>query len=134
MALRSKLGSLDSATGVGVITAAGVYLIYNNALPSIADVRTAHPHDSDVETSRKHAAWESALLVGVVFLVARDVNSFIISGAALAGIDLMYKHANAVHPATGKIDNSGGGFTIAPGMDDNSEAYPVSDYNDSDAG
>jgi hypothetical protein len=94
----------DSATEVGLLTAVGVYLIYNNSLPAIADVRQASPHDGDVESARKSAAWKSAALIGLVFLVARDINSYIISGGALVGIDYMYKHHNAVSPATGKVD------------------------------
>ena len=91
--MRSRLPGLDSATTIGVLTAAGVYLIFNNALPSIADIRTAPEHNGDVEQSRKHAAIMSAILVGGVFVIARDLNSYIISGAALVGLDLMYKHA-----------------------------------------
>ena len=112
----------DSATMVGLLTAAGVYLIYNNALPSATAVRGAEPHDNDVETERKHAAIKSAALIGIVFLVARDLNSYMISGAALVGIDLMYKHANAVHPATGKIMDDGTSSLS------NTYALPDSDY------
>lgn len=101
--LRSRLRP-DSATTVGLLTATGVYLIYNNALPSIADVRSASPHDDDAEKARKHAAIVSSLLVVGVFIIARDFNSFIISGGSLVAIDMMHKHANAVDPQTGKAD------------------------------
>lgn len=128
--LRSFL-SPDGATTVGLLTAAGVYLVYNNALPSVVDIRSAPPHDNDVEAARKHAAIKSAALIGVVFLVARDLNSYIISGAALVGIDLMYKHANAVHPATGKIDSSSGAASIAPSIGADS-TYPMPSYTEDD--
>jgi hypothetical protein len=111
MAFMSKLAP-DSATQVGILTAVGVYLIYNNALPSIADIRQAPPHDGDVESARKAAAWKSAALIGLVFLVARDFNSYIISGAALVGLDYMYKHHNTVNPGTGKVDANTGGATV----------------------
>lgn len=117
----------DSATTVGILTAAGVYLIYNNALPTAVDIRTASPHDKDIESERKAAAWKSALLIGVVFLVARDLNSYIISGAALVGIDYMYKHANAVNPQTGKMDATTGADSIAPSLQ---QAYPLPDYQE----
>lgn len=96
----------DSATTVGLLTAAGVYLIYNNALPRVADIRTIESQNKDVDVSRRMAAYKSAALIGIVFLVARDLNSYIISGAALIGIDLMYRHADAVNPQTGKIADS----------------------------
>lgn len=112
---------------VGVITAVGVYLIYNGEVPSHADIMASQPHDQIIEKSRKQAAWKSFALVGVVFFVARDINSYIISGAALAITDLTVKHANAVHPGTGKIDTTGSGDTVAPGMAD---SYPLADYGD----
>lgn len=112
MKLRSALRP-DSATMVGVLTAGGIYLIYNNAVPSIADLRQAPAYDGDAETARKHAAIVSALLIGAVFLVARDLNSYIISGAALFGIDAMHKHAGAVNPGTGKIDSTAGAMNIS---------------------
>jgi hypothetical protein len=121
----SRLANPDSATMIGVLTAAGVYLIYNNALPTVTDLRTAPAHDTDAESARKAAAWKSAALIGVVFLVARDLNSYIISGAALVGIDYMYKHANGTNPQTGKLDAGGGGDTVAPSL---SQAYPLPDY------
>jgi hypothetical protein len=119
-AMLSKLKP-DSATGVGIATAIGVYLIYNNALPTLADVRSASPHDGDVETARKHAAWESAALIGIVFLVSRDFNSYLISGVALIGADLMYKHANAVNPTTGKTEVENG--------DSIASVHPMPDYS-----
>lgn len=122
--MRSRLPGVDSATTVGVLTAAGVYLIYNNALPSIADVRTAASHDDDVDTARKHAAIMSVVIIGGVFLISRDVNSYIISGAALVGLDLMYKHANAINPGTGRVDVLGSG----DGIPDNT-LHPIPDYD-----
>lgn len=102
----------DSATMVGVITAAGVYLIYNNALPSAADIRTTPANNPDVESARKAAAWKSAALITLVFLVARDFNSYIISGAALVGIDYVYKHSNAIMPGTGKVEGGPATATV----------------------
>lgn len=118
--IKSRL-RIDTATMVGVGTATAVYLIYNNALPNLADIRLAQPDDSTAETMRKHAAWKSAALIGVVFLVARDLNSYIISGVALVGIDIMHKHANQVNPATGKVD---AGTTQRV-----SEIRPIPDYD-----
>jgi hypothetical protein len=116
----------DSATMVGLLTAAGVFLIYNNALPSAADIRAAMPDNAQVESERKKAAWESVGLIAVVFLVSRDLNSYMISGAALVGIDLMYKHSNAVHPNSNQVEASSSN-SIAP----TSEAYSMPDYQES---
>lgn len=106
MSFKSRLRP-DTATMTGVLTALGVYMIYTNSLPNITDIKMAQPDDRAVESARKHAAWKSAALIGVVFLVARDLNSYIISGTALVGIDLMHKHANQVNPTTGKVHDDG---------------------------
>jgi hypothetical protein len=102
--LKSRLANHGTAAGVGVATAIAVYLIYNDALPTLADVKMAQPDDNAAESARKHAAWKSAALIGAVFFVARDLNSYLISGVALVGIDLMHKHANQVNPTTGRAD------------------------------
>lgn len=120
--MKSRFRGADSSATVGLLTALGVYLIYNDALPSVIDVRSAPPHDNDAEMARKHAAWKSALLLGVVYFVARDINSYIISGAALVGIDAMHKHANAVNPMTGKVDQDTS-TSIA-------NVYPMPDYEE----
>lgn len=112
----------DSATMVGVLTAGGVYLIYNNSLPSAADIRTTPANNPDVESARKAAAWKSAALITVVFLVARDLNSYIISGMALVGIDYVYKHSNAIMPGTGKLEGSDAGAAVYPMPEYDSEA------------
>lgn len=94
----------DTATSVGILTAVGVYLIYQNALPSMADIRMGPANDENVEYSRKGAAWKSAGLITLVFLVARDLNSYIISGGALVGIDYLYKHHNAIVSGQRQLD------------------------------
>jgi hypothetical protein len=124
MALLSRLKTPDSATMVGLATAAGVYLIYQNALPSVTDIISANPHDDSVEKARKMAAIKSAVLVGLVFVISRDVNSYIISGAALLGIDYLHKHANATDPATMKLEQSGAA-SIAP-----TSSYPLPQYEE----
>jgi hypothetical protein len=44
----------------------------------------------------------------------------------LAGVDLTVKHANAVHPDTGKLDdNLLASTSVSPEL---SEAYPLPDY------
>jgi hypothetical protein len=115
----------DSATTVGLLTAAGVYLIYQNSLPSVTDILSADPHDDTVEKARRMAAIKSAALIGVVFLVSRDYNSYIISGASLIGLDYLHKHANAVNPATNKLDVSPSDNSIAPPT-----TYPLPQYED----
>lgn len=129
MSLKSVLKPESSIT-VGLAEAAAVYVIYQSALPNHADIRSADPHNSDIEAARKRAAWKAASILGLVFLLTQDVNSFLIGGAALGGIDLMTKHANAVHPATGKM--AGAAAPGDAGAVDLSTATPLPDYADAE--
>lgn len=124
MSLKSVLKPESSMT-VGLAEAAAVYVIYQSALPNHADIRTADAHNTDIEAARKRAAWKSASILGLVFLITQDVNSFLIGGLALSGIDLMVKHANAVHPATGKMAGP-----VAPSGSALETATPLPDYAD----
>lgn len=110
---------------VGLAEAAAVYAIYQNALPSHTDIRAADAHNSDVESARRGAAWKSASVLGVVFLITHDLNAFMVGGAALFGIDFLVKHANAVNPSTGKMAPASPGDSA-----DNVNAFPLPDYND----
>jgi len=138
MALKSVLKP-DSSVMVGLAEAAAVYVIYQSALPSHADIRSAPAHDNTIESARKAAAWKSAAVLGFVFLLTQDLNSFLIGGLALGGIDLMTKHANGTNPATGKLQAPGGSITTGTmgqqddtsSSADNSGAFPLEDYSDS---
>lgn len=132
MALKSVFKAPENSITVGLAEAAAVYVIYQSALPNHADIRSADPHNTDVEASRKRAAWKAASILGLVFLITQDLNSFLIGGAALTGIDLMVKHANAVHPATGKM---AGSAAQVPGDSVELEtATPLPDYSDGQPG
>jgi hypothetical protein len=124
MSLKSVLKPESSIT-IGLAEAAAVYVIYQSALPTHADIRSADAHNTDIEASRKRAAWKAASILGLVFLITQDLNSFLIGGAALAGIDVMVKHANAVHPGTGKMAGP-----VAPQGSELDTATPLPDYSD----
>ena len=116
----------DTAVITGLLTAAGVFLIFQTTLPRAADIIGAEPHDVDIEKSRKAAAWQAFGLVAIVTAVTRDINTYVIGGAALATIDYMYKHANATNPATGQLDDGGEGQSIG----DYAAVHPLPDYVD----
>ena len=115
----------DQAVLAGLAEAGAVYVIYQAALPNHADIRSAEAHNTDIEASRKRAAWMAAGVLGVVFLMTKDRNSFLIGGLALAGIDILTKHANAVSPATGKM--------VAPaGKPGDVNSFPMPDFTGQD--
>lgn len=108
-----------AAVEVGVIGALGEFLIFNHFMPPVIDVRANQPHDAEIEKSER-----TALVVGTGFLIlltafTQKVETFAIIGGGLVLLDYAYKHANAVHPATG---------TMAPAMGEDQSLYSVPDY------
>jgi len=94
-----------AAVEVGVIGAVGEFLIFNHFMPPVIDVRANQPYDTEIEKSER-----TALLVGAGFLVlltafTAKVETFAIVGGALLAMDFAYKHANAVHPSSGTMQN-----------------------------
>jgi hypothetical protein len=139
MALKSVLKP-DSSVMIGLAEAAAVYVIYQSAIPSHADIRSAPAHDATIEGARKAAAWKAAAVLGFVFLLTQDLNSFLIGGVALGGIDYMAKHSNGINPSTQKLQMpAGASISMSSGQQqadtstaDNAEAFPLPDYADSD--
>lgn len=129
MALTTIFKSPESSVVTGLAEAAAVYAIYNASLPPMADIRSADPHNTDVESLRRAAAWKSAAVLGLVFLLTHDLNSALIGGAALAGIDLMVKHSNGVNPTTGQL----AGRPAAGMPADNDVSMGLPDYTDTSA-
>lgn len=92
----------EASVSVGLATAALVYAVYSNATPSITEIRAAKPGDTDVESSRKLAAWTAAGAVGGISLITKDPTVFIIGGTMVIVLDWWHRHANAVNPIVGK--------------------------------
>lgn len=93
----------ETSVMTGVAEAALIIAIYTHNMPSAANVRAnGQPNDEPIESARKSAAYQSAGMLGLIFLLTRDWNSFLIGGAMLGGIDFWMKHHNATLPATNK--------------------------------
>lgn len=132
MKLKSIL-SPDTSVLVGLANAGVVLAIYNNAVPFTASIRTSEPHDNDIDSARKAAAWLSVGALGFMFLLTRDKNSFLIGGLVLAGVDMLVKHSNGLNPLTGVLhddrdvvlDDSGANIYPMPGYNDDSDMEDV---------
>jgi hypothetical protein len=125
--LKSVFSRPEGGVAAGVGTAIAVYLIYNSQLPPAADVRMGPANDDHIEKSRRSAAWMSAGLLGLVFLVTRDLNAFTIGGISLGGVDYLAKHHNAINGPTGKWETSSA--TVSP----MATLHPLPDYGGSEA-
>src|SRR5260221_12453582 len=102
MTLKSIL-TPDTSVLLGVANGAIILGIYQHNLPNTASVRTADPHDKDIEGSRKMAAWTSAAFLAFMYLLTRDRNSFLIGGLILAAVNIKNKHSNRLNPPTRKM-------------------------------
>lgn len=93
----------EGSITLGAAVAAMTYGVYSYALPNMSTVQATLPHDTNIEAGRKRAAWTSAVVVSAVSLLARDKTVFILGGLMVVALDWHARHANGVHPETGKL-------------------------------
>lgn len=91
----------ETSLMVGLATAAGVWGIHQNMLPSIADIRLGPVGDLDIADSERAATITAMALVGGVSLMAKDWTVLIIGGSAAIAMAWLTRHANTVDPRTG---------------------------------
>jgi hypothetical protein len=98
----------EGSVVAGIATGIMVWAVYDRSLPDAATMHATKAHDINIEAGRKKAVYTSAALLGVVTLITRDHNVFILGGAVLIALDWHTRHANVTNPDTGKLD---GGLT-----------------------
>lgn len=104
-------------------------IIFLHFLPPVADVRSADAFNQQIESSERTALMATTALTLLVAGFARSIETFMIAGAVVVGVDFAFKHANAVNPSTNKLmANSGAGI----GGGDN--VHPLPDYTEQNAG
>jgi hypothetical protein len=86
----------------GLATAAVVYGIYQSALPSIADARSAQAGNKDLDASERSAGFIAAGVVAGVSLIAKDPTIFILGGSMVVAMSWWHRHANMVIPELGQ--------------------------------
>ena len=128
MPLKSILNP-SAAVGVGIGISALDLLIFSHFVPSVTDVRSANPQNGDVETARRQATIYCVGVNGLVSLMTRDWNVFLIGGATTAAMSWLVIHANTVHPQTGTMQSPGESAQAS-----NTNMYPLPDYQMQEAG
>lgn len=106
---------------IGVLAGIANLLIFQHYMPNVADIRTAHPFNQDIEKAEREALLISIAATAVVATTVKSWDTFMVGGAIIVGIDFAYKHANAVHPDTGKMQHPGGNSL-------DTGAMPMPDY------
>lgn len=103
----------EASVTASLATAALVYAVFQISLPNVVDVRAAPPGDAHIRQGERVATWTAAGLAAGVALIARDMNIFILGGAATIAFSWYYKHGNMVNPIT-KVANSFTNSQMAP--------------------
>jgi len=125
--------------GVGIGIAAVDLLIFQMHLPPITDIRTASPTNHknpakpgnpDVESARRQAVVYCVGVNGLISLITRDWNVFLIGGIATVAMSYISAHANAINPQTGKM----AGQPASLGADTVDQGFALQDYGMQDAG
>jgi hypothetical protein len=102
VAIKSLLNP-SASVGVGVGILAVDFLIFDRMVPGVADIRTARPKNPDIETVRRQATIYCAGINGLISLITRDWNVFLIGGMGTIAMSYLIAHANEVNPDTGKM-------------------------------
>jgi hypothetical protein len=121
----------ESSIMVGLATGALVFGVYQNAIPTNADIRTVPENNDDIAASEKTALWMSAAVVSGVSLIAKDATVFIIGGSIVIAMSWWAKHSDMVNPefhmAVPKGDHLSEQFD--PNSMAETEAYANADNN-----
>jgi hypothetical protein len=112
--------AVELGVGVGLVNS----LIFMHFLPPVADVRTAEPYNQDIEGSERTALLATTMFTLLVAGFAKSWDTFIIGGVVIVGVDFAFKHANAVNPDTGKMNQApeSGGLNM-------DTVHPLPDYS-----
>ncbi|MER6059474.1 hypothetical protein [Streptomyces albidoflavus] len=102
MALKPEV-SLTVALATGTL----VYAIYQNATPTLADVRSVDQFNTDIESAERQASWTAAAAVAGISLLSRDPGPFILGGGMIIVMAWAHRHANMVNPLTGRAIGDG---------------------------
>jgi hypothetical protein len=123
----------SQSVGVGIGIGAVDLLIFSMHLPPIADIRTASPTNSknpgkpgnpDIESSRRQAVIYCTGVNGLISLITRDWNVFLIGGIVTVAMSYISAHANAINPLTGKM----AGQPAQLGGDTGESGFAMQDY------
>jgi hypothetical protein len=108
---------------LGVFVGAVNTLLFLHFMPPVADVKAGEQFDQIAESSEREALMATTAFTLVVAGFAKSLDTFIIGGLVVFGVDMAFKHAIAVHPSTGTMQ--------APGAVQNSDAnvHPLPDYS-----
>lgn len=93
----------ENSVILSLAAAALVTGIYSQKLGPVSDAHATDANDGNMKAALKKAGWEAVMLVGAMWLLARDHNIAILGGAAIIAEELSYRHAIMTEPGSGQI-------------------------------
>lgn len=102
MAFKSYLKPEGSIIA-GLAVMGTVFAIYQLNVGPTVQVQMTEANHPSIETARKKAGYESAIIVAGIGLIAKDANIIILGSASIIAMELSYRHAIMSHPETGQM-------------------------------
>lgn len=93
----------EGSMAIGLGTAVTMYAIYDRSLPDAATMHATDANDINIEAGRKKATLTATAVLGIITVLTKDINVFILGGVTLFALDFHARHANATHPQTGML-------------------------------
>lgn len=121
MSFRSILKPSES-TLTGLAEIGVVYSIYNLNIGSTAQAQATDANHPALESCRKKAGYASLALVAGLFLITKDVNSFILGCGTIIAMELTYRHGIMADPVSGIMQNPNPNAAYEPAQ--NVVAFP----------
>src|SRR5437588_466273 len=93
----------ENSVIAGLATMGVVYGVYQLDIGPVSVAHATEPNNGALSSARRKAGWTSLILVGGISLLARDPTIAILGGFTIMAMELHYRHAIMVSPATGQI-------------------------------
>ena len=116
----------EASLPITLATGAVVYGIFQTHLPPVAESKVTMPNNAHLQTSRRTATILSLAVCGGISLMAKDPSIFVVGGTLAIVLDVIHRHADAVHPQTGQLVAPDTGTAI-PGTPANGTQVMASD-------
>jgi hypothetical protein len=104
---------------LGALVVVADVLVWNHFMPRHADMMESDAFNPTLEKSERTALLTGTVLTLGVAGLARSLEVFALGGITLAALSFAAKYANAINPATGKMNQEA----------TQSESFPLPDYN-----
>lgn len=85
----------------GIAVMGAVYATYQLHIGSTSQAAATDANHPVLESSRKKAGYQAAVLVAGVGLIAKDANIIILGAGTIIAMELTMRHAIMAHPQTG---------------------------------